>query len=167
MSEKTRYNDFGVFMESVLQTAKTKHEGLADLYHAPMNVVLLLIQILARGWWVFLGLSVALGFGFFGFLAFLANPIGLIVAAIAGVAIWNIYRSKELVGAIKEIGEIFKPTWEENVKANSPAAVFDKLHDTAVLALLMTPLQYKKSGVEWVDKGTDAYMEWYRKNITK
>ena len=108
-------------------------EELFDVSHSTFEAVLKLID---AGWYVFMAVVALLLLGWFGFLAslvtFLLTPIGLVVAAIFGVAaaatIKTMYREKVLPITVKNVGEKYKSRWEA---ANGNPTIIDGLLNSA------------------------------------
>jgi hypothetical protein len=145
----TRYYSFNKFMDDVIKKADEliKSEfgyntGLEDLFTiSSKKIVSYIIDLIDKGWWVFLGVAGLLLLGPIVFAAsiagFLATPVGLVVGALFGAAaipvLRDLYKSKELPLAVKEVGKIYKPKWEA-VEGNN--AEIDKLLMRAAIDLV-------------------------------
>ena len=106
----TRYDSFSVFMAEVTQKTKNRIITNGDIWGY-------IIAILTQGGWVvFLALCALLGLGPLAFgaavLGASSTPFGFILAVVcaggSGVALWAMYKKRELPLAVKEVGNNYK-----------------------------------------------------------
>ena len=105
-----RYDNFSIFMAEVTEKSKNRIIINGDIWGY-------IIAILTQGGWVvFLALCALLGLGPIAFgaavLGSSTTPFGVILALVcaggSGVALWAMYKKRELPLAVKEIGNKYK-----------------------------------------------------------
>lgn len=138
----SKYDDFGHFMQTVLNEAevlckKVHGKSLASLYDVKECVVEIVKVVLSKGWIIFLALCVILAVGKITFittlLAFCATPIGIaVVAALAtfgGVAaIRTLYKNRVLPLAVSTVGKKYKADFDAHINQK------EYIHKLIVLA---------------------------------
>lgn len=160
MTQQNRYTSFEFFMKEVISTAQTQC-SLEEVYQiSNVQVISYCLIIIGLGW-VILGTIVPLllmsWVGFLGALIlFLANPIGLLLIGVFGVATTSIlktlYENKQFPIAVHQVGEHFREKYHAISRDTSSPEVqtkerIDSLFDSAVLMLILKPevyLQQKK-----------------------
>lgn len=124
-----RYDNFSIFMAEVTKKTKNRIITNGDIWGY-------IIAILTQGGWVvFLALCALLGLGPIAFgvavLGSSSTPFGFILAVVcaggSGVALWAMYRKRELPLAVKEIGNRYKSRFE----ATSSHSEIDRLLEQA------------------------------------
>lgn len=124
----SKYNNFECFMQSVIKCADYKSQltygkSLYEAYGVTEKVLAITLLIIDSGWGKFIAVATLLTLGPFAFgaafLAFVGNPIGLVLgialAAYGGIkAIKFLYVNRKLPLAIKNTGESYKSRFESH-----------------------------------------------------
>lgn len=123
-----KYNSFEDFMQEVIKIADYKSQStygksLYEAYGVAEKVIAICLVIINTGWGKFIAVATLLALGPFAFgvafLAFVGNPIGLVIgialAAYGGIkALKFLYENRKLPLAIKNTGESYKSLFESH-----------------------------------------------------
>jgi len=155
MAEKSRYDDFDIFLKDVVETAKTRSDVLKQIYDiSNMHILIIIIWILSvAGFSVLTALTASLVLGWLGFVIeipiLLGNPVGWAILGIFGSAtvstLWKIYRDRKIVMAVSNLGKRVKPSWKLLLRTQAKREDFDRLHKEAVTALLISPAEFYRA----------------------
>ena len=127
----SKYDSFSVFMAEVTCEAKRRITTFG-------NVLRICILLISAGWPVFIAVCALLVLGPIAFGVsigpFLLTPPGIIIAGLGGgAALWALYKNKKIPLAIKEVGNRYKPIYEQKRGNNSAV---DQIFEDAVAALV-------------------------------
>lgn len=134
----SKYNEYGVFLQEVVNTAERKSDiPLYRIYGVENDTLGMILSVLGVGWIPFAAMTSLFGLVLVAFLAALAvfviTPVGLIV--VAALVMWGgqnairiLYDNKALPIAIKAIGDKYKDRFDSHV---DEYAYINKLIDEA------------------------------------
>ena len=121
----SKYNEYGVFIQEVVNTAeKNSSIPLYRLYGVENETIGMVLAVLQKGWIPFSSMTSLFGLALIAFVAALAafviTPIGVVV--IAALIYWGgkdairiLYRNKTLPIAIKAVGDRYKERFDSHV----------------------------------------------------
>ncbi len=162
---RTRYNDFDIFLHDAVGQAAGDQEQLRAAYDLMHRAVLdyhkKILVANVGGFAVLCGVATLVLTGVITLPAafmLLSTPPGWVLAvafgASAGYVLYRLYRDRRVLAGVVEVGKATRPRYEALVERAAVAEI-DDLFREAVVALLVTPEVYY--GEQWTRARTEEY----------